>query len=103
MPTRKKQSSATFQVAPERSHLQALLATNPNYFGTLPELGFPVSLDKQDDTMFEALTCVWFRPERDRLEATLEIRRPFGCSGQLCAFGSHEHVRFYLSYDEGGS
>ncbi len=53
--------------------------------------------------MFEALTCVWFRPERDRLEATLELRRPFGCSGQLCAFGSHEHVRFYLSYDEGGS
>jgi hypothetical protein len=24
------------------------------------------------------LSCVSFSPERDRLEATLEIRRPFG-------------------------
>ena len=103
MPTRTKQSTATFEVAHERTNFHALLATNPNYFGTLPEIGFPVSLDKQGDTTFEALTCVSFSPERDRLEATLEIRRPFGYSGNLCSPGSHEHVRFYLSYDEGGS
>ena len=103
MPTKTKQPSTTFEVAQERSNLHVLLATNPNYFGTLPELGFPVNFDKQGDTTFEALTCVSFSPERDRLEATLEIRRPVGYSGNLCSPGSHEHVRFYVSYDEGGS
>ncbi len=103
MPTKSKQPPTTFEVAPERSNFHALLAANPNYFGTLPELEFPVSLGKQGDTTFEALTCVSFSPERDRLEATLEIRRPVGYAGGLCAPGSHEHVRFYLSYDEGSS
>ena len=43
MPTKTKQSSATFEVAHERRNFHALLASNPNYFGTLPEVGFPVS------------------------------------------------------------
>ena len=103
MPTRTKKPSANFEVAHERSHFHSLLAANPNYFGTLPALGFPTQLEKQGDTTFEALSCVSFSPERDRLEATLEIRRPFGYSGNLCSQGSHEHVRFYVSYDEGVS
>ena len=101
MPTKKE--SADFVVEHERSQFHGLLAANPNYFGTLPELGFPVQLDKKGDTAYEALSCVSFSPERDRLEATVEIRRPFGYSGNLCSPGSHEHVRFYVSYDEGGS
>jgi len=101
MPTKKE--SADFVVEHERSQFHGLLAANPNYFGTLPELGFPAQLDKKGDTAYEALSCVSFSPERDRLEATVEIRRPFGYSGNLCSPGSHEHVRFYISYDEGGS
>ncbi|MGH3368933.1 MAG: hypothetical protein ACRDPR_02940, partial [Nocardioidaceae bacterium] len=66
-------------------------------------LDLPAQLKKQGDTTFEALTCVSFSPERDRLEATLQTRRPTGYSGDLCSPGSHEHVRFYVSYDEGAS
>jgi hypothetical protein len=93
----------TGEVERERSHLHSLLATNPNYFGTLPDLGFPAELEKQGDTTYEALKCVSYSPERDRLEATVEIRRSFGYRGTLCSPGSHEHVRFYVSYDEGTS
>ena len=91
------------EVTKERSDFHALLATNPNYFGTLPELGFPTELAKQGDTTYEALQCVSFSPERDRLEATVEIRRTTGYSGGLCGSGSHEHVRFYVSYDQGAT
>src|SRR6476620_3713017 len=100
MPTKKE--SADFVVEHERSQFHGLLAANPNYFGTLPELGCPAQLDKKGDTAYEAWSCVSFSPERDRLEATVEIQRPFGYSGNLCSPGSHEHVRFYISYDEGG-
>lgn len=98
-----KLSTAQPNVPKERSQLHSLLAVNPNYFGTLPALDFPVKLKKQADTSFEALTCVSFSPERDRLEATFEIRRTTGYSGGLCSAGSHEHVRFHVSYDEGAS
>jgi hypothetical protein len=103
MPARARKTSAKLEVARERSHFHSLLAANPNYFGTLPDLGFPVQLEKKGDTTYEALNCVSYSPERDRLEATLEIRRPFGYKGNLCSPGSHEHVRFYVSYDEGAS
>lgn len=99
MPTRPSKR----EVARERSQFRSLLAANPNYFGTLPDLGFPAQLKKQGDTTYEALTCVSFSPEHNRLEATLEIRRPFGYSGDLCTAGSREHVRFYVSYDGGGT
>lgn len=100
MPTRTKDAP---EVTRERSDFHALLATNPNYFGTLPELGFPTEVAKQGDTTFEALHCVSYSPERSRLEATVEIRRTTGYSGGLCSAGSHEHVRFYVSYDDGAN
>jgi hypothetical protein len=102
-PRKSVKSSAKFDVAMERRNFHSLLAINPNYFGTVPGFGFPNVLKKQGDTTYEALSCVSFSPERDRLEATIEIRRPFGYSGNLCSPGSHEHVRFYVSYDEGAN
>lgn len=103
MPTRTGKRSADLDVAAERRQFHSLLAANPNYFGTLPDLGFPSQLEKKGDTTYEGLSCVSFSPERDRLEATLETRRPFGYSGALCSRGSYEHVRFYVSYDGGAS
>ncbi len=100
---RSRRPVAATDVPHARSHVRSLLAANPNYFGTLPSVGLPAQEKVQGDTTFEGLTCVSFSPERDRLEATVEIRRSFGYSGDLCSPGSHEHVRFYVSYDEGGS
>src|SRR5206468_4243709 len=33
----------------------------------------------------------------------VQIRQPFGYSGDLCSRGSYEHVRFYVSYDGGAT
>lgn len=101
MPTRPRRP--TSEVPLERSNFHALLATNPNYFGTLPGFDFPVQQAKQGDTTYEELSCVSFSPERNRLEATVQIKQTFGYSGGLCSPGSSEHVRFYVSYDEGGT
>jgi hypothetical protein len=86
-----------------RTNVLTLLAANPNYFGTLPDLGFEPVAEKQLDTTYERLTCVSFSPERDQLEATVQLRRTSGYSGGLCTPGSFEHVRFYVSYDGGAS
>ena len=101
MPTRPKRPISDTDVPVERSNFHAYLAVNPNYFGSLPDLGFPVELVKQGDTAFEQLDCVSYSPERSRLEATFDIKRSFGYSGGLCSTGSFEHVRFFVSYDEG--
>lgn len=101
--SRSRKTSASLKVPYVRTHFMSLVAANPNYFGTLPDLDLPTQQEKQGDATYEALSCVAFSPERDRLEATVEIRRPTGYLGGLCSAGSYEHVRFYVSYDEGGS
>lgn len=92
-----------FRVTRERTHVKRLLAVNPNYFGTAPNLGFDAQINQSGDTTYEALTCVSFSPERNRLEATIQVKRPNGYGGNLCSAGSSENVRFYVSYDEGST
>ncbi len=89
--------------APERarSKFRLLLAANPNYFGSFPDLGLKVVEPKAGDTGYEELDCVSYSPERDRVEATVLLKRPFGYSGDLCTRGSFEYVRFYIDYGTG--
>ena len=94
---------AAIEIIHGRTNVLTLLAANPNYFGTLPGLGFGPVAEKQLDTTYERLTCASFSPERDRLEATVQLRQTSGYSGGLCTPGSFEHVRFYVSYDGGTS
>src|SRR4051794_8676342 len=101
MPTRPKRPIIDTDVPVERSNFHAYLATNPNYFWSLPDLGFPVQLAKEGDTGFEELDCVSYSPERSRLEATFDIKRSFGYSGGLCSTGSSERGRFFVSSEEG--
>src|SRR5713226_163021 len=86
---------------PARRSFRKLLATNPNYFGSFPDLGFDPIEPKAGDTMYEELTCVSYSPARDRIEATVLVKLPFGYSGGPCTSGSFEHVRFYVDYGGG--
>lgn len=88
-------------IEPARSNFRKLLAANPNYFGTFPDLGFEPIQPKAGDTSYGQLTCVSYSPERDRLEATVVVKKAFGYRGGLCSRGSFEHVRFYVDYGAG--
>jgi hypothetical protein len=87
----------------ERTHFRALLAGNPNYFGTLPQSPFPPQASIAGNTTYEEIKCVGFHPQAQKLHAVVFTKQPFGFSGGICTAGSQEYVRFYLSFDNGSS
>jgi hypothetical protein len=95
---------AAEQVEVSRSRFRALLASNPNHFGTLSgplaDLLKPIE-PKQADKSYEEIGCVAYSPELDRLEATIVIKRSFGYSGGPCSTGSVEYVRFFVDFGSG--
>lgn len=97
----KNQETAALRPERTRQHYRSLLATNPNYFGSFPGLGFDPVEPQDGDTRYEELDCVSYSPRRSRIEATLRVKRPFGYSGGPCTQGSFEYVRFYVDYGTG--
>jgi hypothetical protein len=91
------------QVPRERSHFRALLVGNPNYFGNLASSPFPPVLSVKGSTTYEKIKCVGFNPQLDRLDAVVFLNQSFGYGGGICTAGSPEFVRFYLSFDNGGT
>lgn len=85
-----------------REEMHTLLATNPNYFGTLANVDLPAVLPLKFNTTYEQLTCVGLWPERDLLEATFVVKLPFGFLGPMCSPGSHEFIRFFIDWDGDG-
>lgn len=53
------------------------------------------------NTVWEELTCVGFHPQTSKLLAVVEIKQPFGYSGNLCSQGSTEYVRFFVDWKDG--
>jgi hypothetical protein len=80
--------------AKQRAAFTELLLENPNYFGNFPQSGFEPVLVLEANTAYEQLSCVGYSPERDELEATVQIKLPGGYGGDLCSAGSNEYVRF---------
>lgn len=94
---------STVHVPVERLNFKALLLANPNHFGTLKNTKFPVVADIQGNTSFEAITCAGYNPELRRLEATVQLKQSGGYLGDLCASGTQEYVRFFVSSDGGAT
>lgn len=86
----------------ERLHFLELLQENPNYFGTQPEADQKPQSPMEYDTRYEELGCIGLYPERDFLEAILQVKLPYGFLGGLCGPGSYEYVRFYVDWDGDG-
>lgn len=63
--------------------------------GDYEESNFPPVMIVQNDTTYEELIAVGFRPATKSLEAVVLVKRPNGCSGPGDSF---EYVRFYLDY-----
>jgi hypothetical protein len=89
------------QLVKVRQHTLALAAFT-DVTGPLPTELFdaePVS----GSTTFEEITCVGLTPSMDQLTAVVRIHANTGYSGPLCAGGSTEYVRFYVSTDDGAT
>jgi len=84
-----------------RTSFKDLIATNPNYFGNLPNSDKPIVSPLSYDTQYEQLIAIGFNPVLNVLEATIEIKLSYGFLGDLCTNGSWEYVRFYANYGEG--
>jgi hypothetical protein len=89
------------QVPHTRGAFHSLIAANPNYFGTSPDLDFEMVEPISVEASFEGIDCVAYSAKRDRLEATISVRRSFGYGGGPCTAGSVEHLRFYLDDGNG--
>ena len=97
----KRGAQAALVIEPERANFKTLLLKNPNFFGTLPDLGFtPVKVMSQKTTS-EELTCIGLHPEGERLQAVVNIKRHSGYGGGTCDDGSVEYVRFYVRRPSG--
>ena len=97
----------------ERSHFKQLIAINPNHFGTFRPRGAkrPKGAGAESfaeaagaasgNTSYESIGCVGYNPTLALLEATVQIKRSYGYSGDLCTGGSTEFVRFYVDFGAG--
>ena len=85
-------------VIPERANFKTLLLSNPNHFGTFPNLGGKVVLPKKFDTAFEEVTCLGLNPQQNKLEAVVQIKQHNGYSTNACGTGSREYVRFFVQH-----
>lgn len=87
------------KVPGERSNFKKLLLSNPNFFGTFPNLGKVVKA-MSGDTTFEQLTCVGLYPGElfggGRLEAVINIKQHSGYGTNACGDGTTEYVRFFV-------
>ena len=91
------------RVPRERARFRALLLANPNYFGNVEASPFPPVLNIQLNRTYEALGCVGFQPQFNRLDAVVYVNQPAGYGGGVCSRGTQEYVRFYLSGDNGAT
>ena len=55
--------------------------------------------DTKANVGFEELECLGLDYDRERLVATLRVKRPTGYSGDLCHKGSLEHVAFWADWN----
>jgi hypothetical protein len=91
------------QPPPERTNFALLTLGNPNYFGNLTDSPFPPVTSVIGNTTYEEVRCVGYNPDVNLLKAVVWIKLPFGFLGDLCAPGSKEYVRFYISFDNGAT
>jgi hypothetical protein len=55
------------------------------------------------DESYEQLTCAGLQTAFDTVGAVIQIKRPFGYSGDLCDPGSKEYVAFWADWNDDGT
>ncbi len=86
----------------ERVEFVNLLQKNPNYFGTLEKSAYQPVVAMSYNVKYEGISNFGLYPEQDTLEAFIDVKLPYGYSGDLCTAGSYEYVRFYMDWNADG-
>jgi hypothetical protein len=86
-----------------RTSFHALIKSNPNYFGTLPNSPYKAVVAQSGNTSYEQLVCLGYEPIHDRLEAVVLVKLTAGYGGPLCSGGSREYVRFFIDWNNDGN
>lgn len=89
-------------VEKERAEFKKLIIENPNYFDTFPETKIKPLKPMNSNTKYEEIKCIGFYPDRDLLEAIIDVKLPYGYGGNLCSQGSFEYVRFFVDWNGDG-
>lgn len=89
-----------------RKNMQLNILQNPNYFGTITDVGLnkiykPV-IEIKEKNYFERLGCVSYNSGTGKLNAVVILKRASGYLGKPGKGGSKEYVRFYLDYTGAG-
>ncbi|MCX6676539.1 MAG: hypothetical protein NTU95_01160 [Methanothrix sp.] len=92
-----------YKIEPERAKFKELTLANPNYFGNISGIALEPVKIMSSNTSYEEIRCLGYDPFFEKLQAVIFIKKSFGYSGGICTNGSPEHVRFYLSYDNGAT
>lgn len=58
-------------------------------------------LVQQFNTTYEEVKCVGLNRDADTLNASIQIKRSYGYSGNLCSNGSKEFVAYYMNFGSG--
>jgi len=90
------------KIEKERSEFKYLLLKNLNYFGTFPEVKLDPVFPMNRNTKYEEIECIGFYPEKNLLEAIIDVKLPHGYKGSLCTPGSYEYVRFFVDWNGDG-
>jgi hypothetical protein len=96
--------AAQTAVPNERKNFRRLILSNPNFFGTSPQLGKAVKAISSNSD-FEQLTCLGLNPGgafgAGRLEAVINIKQHSGYGTDACGAGTTEYVRFFVQDSTG--
>ncbi|MBV6478950.1 MAG: hypothetical protein HGGPFJEG_01707 [Ignavibacteria bacterium] len=96
-----KKDKLKFKVQSERKNFLSLIAKNANYFGNIPGSKLKQKLTIKQNVFYEEINCIGYNPDTKIMEATFNIKRSSGYSGNLCTAGSREYVRFYMDFNDG--
>ncbi|WP_457673087.1 hypothetical protein [Thiolapillus sp.] len=85
----------------ERQMFRLLLQSNPNYFGTRSDSLLPVKMPICCNRHYEEISCVVWDRKAHSLAAIIVLHGSSGYAGGTRMSRTPEHVRFFLSLDEG--
>lgn len=96
----------TEQLLSIRKNMQRCILQNPNYFGTIADVGLnkiykPVYQIEQKN-YYEELGDVNYNPVTEKLHVPLIVKHASGYLGIPFQGGSKEYIRFYVDYANNG-